>query len=195
MLLSVLAAAWAAEADEAVEAPPDGAATARAGHVLSVVGEVVALTAPPLLAAGTTGATFAAIRDPSAPLDPPWNGLLYTGLALAAAGAPLTVVGAEIEAAGRRRMGQDPQSHGDVGAWVTYGVAVTTMVVALPVSAAVARDNPSAAPIVMGSAGVAGATLWFCSVGLGAGYRGSLRQAGDLVVLPTGRGAQVAMRF
>lgn len=194
MWLALVAAAFALDDTESL--PPEGSRGARAGHVLSVIGEVVALAAPPLVAAGTAGATVGVVRDPAAPIASPWNGLLYTGLALGAVGAPLTIAGAEMEASGRRKMGHTVSSHGDVAAWASFGVAVTTLVASVPVAASMAQDNPSAARIVTGSAGVVGTTLWFCSVGLGAGYRGSLRrEAGRLTLVPTGSGAMLATTF
>ncbi len=192
-----ITAALAADGTLDEPVPPSGHRSARAGHALSIVGEIVALAATPLLAAGTTGATFSAIEDPVQPLESPWNALMYTGLALAGVGAPLTIAGAELEASGRKAMGQTVSSHGDVAAWASFGVAVSLLTVAIPVASTVGQDHPSARPIVVGSAGLVSTTLWFCSLGLGAGFRGSQREAGALSVtfVPSPQGGAIAMRW
>jgi hypothetical protein len=180
---------WFAAA--ALAAPEDG------GHALSVTGEVVALSALPFILGGATGLTLSAVRSPSEYAQSPFVELSYVGVALAGVGVPMTVIGAELEASARRKAGQTPASHGDVAAWAVYGAAVATVAVGLPVASAMVDDNPIAAPIVVGSVGLASTTLWLCGVGLGAGYRGSLRDPPPVSVtlVPTGHGMALAGRF
>jgi hypothetical protein len=175
----------------ALAAPGDG------GHVLSVTGEIVALTALPFLAGGATGMSIAAARGPAEYAESPFVELGYVGVGLAGVGVPLTIVGAELEASADRAAGGSPTSHGDVAAWALFGASVATLAVGLPVASSLVDNNPIAAPIVVGSAGLASTTLWLCAVGLGAGYRGSLQDAAPvaLTVVPTGHGLALAGRF
>lgn len=166
-----------------------------AGHAVSVTGEVLALSALPFLAGGTTGMTLAAVKDPAAYAESPYVELAYVGVGLAGVGVPMTIAGAELEASARRKTGQTVASHGDVAAWATYGAAFATLAVGLPVASAVGKDNARSGPIVVGAAGVTSTTLWLCSVGLGAGFRGSLADGASVALVPTGRGVALAGAF
>lgn len=188
------AAALAAIPD--LDGAPSTARVGAEGHALSIAGEITALSALPFLAAGATGMTLAAVRDPSEYARSPYVEVGYLGVGLAGVGVPLTLIGAELEAKARRNAGETVTARGDIAGWATYGVAFATMAVGLPVATAVGNDNAIAGPIVVGSAGLVSTTLWLCSVGLGAGYRGQLQRPRlTTQLVPTGDGVAVVGRF